>query len=593
MKTVALYARVSSEQQTQQATIDSQIAETKERAQNDGYTVLPGDIYSDDGYSGATLVRPALERLRDRVAEGAIDIVYVHSPDRLARRYAYQVLLLDEFSRHGAATVFVHGPAGESAEDQLLVQVQGMIAEYERAKIMERCRRGKLHQARQGSVNPLSGAPYGYLYISKTENEPARYEPIPHEAKVVRQIFEWLVYEQAAIAEIVRRLNKQGIATRRGAARWDRSTVWAILRNPAYMGKAAFGKTEAVERQSLLRPIRGKNPIPRRTKSTYRDRPPEEWIYIDVPAIVCNEVFEAAKGQLEQNQRLSQRNGRGKRYLLQGLVVCAKCGYAYYGKTVSRSAAKGKKKWAYYRCIGTDAYRFAGGRICQNKQVRVDQLDGYVWESVCSVLQEPQRVIEEWSRRDKSEGMLTEMRQCRDEAFQTLTTEERRLQRLLDAYEAGAIDLSDLTERGQCVRTRIERARRNLKEAEADLSSVVEIRAVAEHLEAFHERICHRLDQLDWLERRQVIRMIVARVEIDSEGATVVYKVPQGGGGTSSGGAENEANSGGGEESFHLCGRRDQPLTGEHLLALCIRSMDPCVASEECDRRGDRRSLWR
>ena len=190
MKTVALYARVSSEQQTQQATIDSQIAETKERAQNDGYTVLPGDIYSDDGYSGATLVRPALERLRDRVAEGAIDIVYVHSPDRLARRYAYQVLLLDEFSRHGAATVFVHGPAGESAEDQLLVQVQGMIAEYERAKIMERCRRGKLHQARQGSVNPLSGAPYGYLYISKTETEPARYEPIPHEAKVVRQIFE-------------------------------------------------------------------------------------------------------------------------------------------------------------------------------------------------------------------------------------------------------------------------------------------------------------------------------------------------------------------------------------------------------------------
>ena len=557
MKTVALYARVSSEQQAQQATIDSQITELKERSQNDGYTVLPNDVYADDGYSGATLVRPALERLRDRIAEGAIDIVYVHSPDRLARRYAYQVLLLDEFSRHDTSTVFVHGPAGETAEDQLLVQVQGMIAEYERAKIMERCRRGKLHQARQGLVNPLSGAPYGYLYVSKTESEPARYELLPGEARVVRQVFEWLVYEQTSIAEIVRRLNKQGVPTRRGATRWDRSTVWAMLHNPAYMGKAAFGKTEVVERRSLLRPIRGKNPVPRRAKSTYRDKPRDEWIYVDVPAIVSNEVFEAAKKQLEKNRRLSQRNGRGKRYLLQGLVVCAECGYAYYGKTVSRSAAKGKKKWAYYRCIGTDAYRFAGGRICQNKQVRVDQLDGYVWESVCSVLQEPKRVLEEWSRRDKTDGMLTEMRHHRDEAARSLNVEERRLQRLLDAYEAGAVELDDLTERSKRVRTRIERARRNLREAETELSSVVEIRAVADHLEAFRERIRRRLGELDWLEQRQVIRMVVSRVEIDPEGATVVYKIPKSSGGAPPADSEDEAGSGHGGESFHLCGRRD------------------------------------
>ena len=156
MKSIALYARVSSEQQAQQATVGSQIEALKRRATADGHVVLPNDIYVDDGFSGATLVRPALERLRDRAAERGLDVLYVHSPDRLARRYAYQVLLLEELSNWGVQVIFELGPSGQSAEDELLVQVQGMIAEYERAKIMERCRRGKLHRARQGMVNPLS-----------------------------------------------------------------------------------------------------------------------------------------------------------------------------------------------------------------------------------------------------------------------------------------------------------------------------------------------------------------------------------------------------------------------------------------------------
>ncbi len=139
MRTIALYARVSSEQQAQQATIESQIAALRQRAEADGHLVLPNDIYTDEGFSGATLIRPALERLRDRVAEGAVEMLYVHSPDRLARRYAYQVLLLDEFKSRGVQVVFLLGPSGQSAEDELLVQVQGMIAEYERAKILERC----------------------------------------------------------------------------------------------------------------------------------------------------------------------------------------------------------------------------------------------------------------------------------------------------------------------------------------------------------------------------------------------------------------------------------------------------------------------
>jgi site-specific DNA recombinase len=398
MRTVALYARVSSDQQAQQGTIDSQIAALRQRGEADGHRIAPDDVFVDDGYSGTTLVRPALDRLRDRISEGGVEILYVHSPDRLARRYAYQVLLLEEFTSQNVSVVFLTNPPAESAEGALLVQMQGMIAEYERARIIERCRRGKLHQARRGSTNPLSGAPYGYLYVRKTETEPARYEVLLHEAKIVRRIFEGLVHDQQSLGEIVRRLNADKIPTRRGAPRWDRSTVWAILRNPAYAGEAAYGKTEAAERRTLLRPIKGRSNIPRRRKSTFRDRPAEQWIHIPVPALVSREIFDAVAEQLARNRHRTQTSKRGERYLLQGLVVCTKCGYAFYGKPVSRSAAKGKKRnYVYYRCVGTDAYRFAGGRVCRNAQVRSDQLDDYVWSSVREVLQNPERMTSEWA----------------------------------------------------------------------------------------------------------------------------------------------------------------------------------------------------
>ena len=122
MKAIAIYARVSSEQQAQQATIESQVAALKERVVADGHLLLPQDLYLDEGFSVATLVRPALERLRDRIADGAIDRLYVHSPDRLARKYAYQVLLLDELRKQGVTVIFLNGPTGKTAEDELLVQ---------------------------------------------------------------------------------------------------------------------------------------------------------------------------------------------------------------------------------------------------------------------------------------------------------------------------------------------------------------------------------------------------------------------------------------------------------------------------------------
>ena len=174
---VALYARVSSEQQTQAKTIDSQVAALRERIAHDGGVLRPDHEFVDAGYSGSTLIRPALERLRDAVANGEVERVYVYAPDRLARKYAYQVMLVDEFQRAGVDLVFFNRELGQSPEDELLLQMQGMIAEYERAQMLERSRRGKRHKARQGSVNVLCGAPYGYRYITRAEGGgEARYE---------------------------------------------------------------------------------------------------------------------------------------------------------------------------------------------------------------------------------------------------------------------------------------------------------------------------------------------------------------------------------------------------------------------------------
>src|SRR3954451_5308254 len=243
---VGFYARVSGERQAKEDTIASQIEAVMKRVADDALECDPELRFVDDGYSGSILVRPGLERLRDQAAAGAIDRLYVLDPDRFSRKYAYQVLLIEELARCGVEVVFLRNPPGREPEQALLQQVQGIIAEYERAKIMERRRRGKQHAARRGSVNVLSGAPYGYRYISKHEGGgQARYQVIAEEARVVRRIFAWVGQERCSLGEVCRRLQRDGILTRTGKSAWDRSVIWAMLKNPAYQGTAAFGKTAA------------------------------------------------------------------------------------------------------------------------------------------------------------------------------------------------------------------------------------------------------------------------------------------------------------------------------------------------------------
>jgi site-specific DNA recombinase len=521
---VAIYARVSSEQPAEAQTIASQVAALRERVAAEGLVVPEAMQFLDDGYSGATLMRPALERLRDVIAAGAVDRVYVHSPDRLARKYAYQVVLVEEFRRAGVEVIFLNRALGQSPEDDLLLQVQGMIAEYERAKIIERHRRGKRHAARAGAVNVLSGAPYGYRYVAKyAGGGQARYEIIPDEARVVRQVFDWVGRDRQTIGEVCRRLTRAGEVTRTGKTVWDRSAVWGMLKNPAYTGTAAFGKTRQEPLRPRLRAQRGRPLQPRRAISTV-DVPREDWLPIPVPALVEPEVFAAVQAQLQENRRHARQSRRGALYLLQGLLQCHQCGYAFYGKRLSPSARKGKPRaYAYYRCLGTDAYRFGGERVCQNTPVRTDLVDLAVWQEVCTLLAHPERLAEEYRRRLQPESRATGT---------PLTAVEEQIgklrqgvARLIDSYADGLIDKGEFEPRILRLRQRLARLEEQRQQLAEEATRHTELQLIIGRLEDFAAKVRDGLEEADWASKRDLIRTLVKRVEVARDQVNIVFRI--------------------------------------------------------------------
>jgi site-specific DNA recombinase len=437
----AIYARVSSDRQKEQHTIASQTAALREYAQTHGYTVPPEWVFQDEGYSGALLVRPGLEALRDLAAAGQIRAALVYGPDRLSRKYAYQVLLAEELQRCGVALVFLQAPTGATPEDQLLVQFQGMIAEYERAQIAERCRRGKRHLAHQGAVNVLSGAPYGYRYRRKTETSAAYYEVLEAEAAIVRQVFALYTEAGRSINAIARWLNDARVPTRTGTAQWERSTVWGLLRNPAYAGHACYGKTTPHPRQRITRPLRQRTTWPSRN-SANRERPRADWIAIPVPALVSDTTFALAQEQLGQNKRHAPRRTI-EPTLLQGMLVCRQCGYALY-RTSTRTS---KQKLYYYRCLGSDRYRHLKGPACTNRPVRQDALDHLVWTEVLRVLDDPALIDAEIARRRAVARSADPLRTRSAELQREQARLEKSSERLLRAYQEGLATLEQLRQR--------------------------------------------------------------------------------------------------------------------------------------------------
>src|SRR6516162_2423453 len=521
---VGLYGRVSGDQQEKEGTIASQLEAVLQRIASDGLECEPELRFVDDGCSGYILTRPGLERLRDQSAAGAVDRLYVLDPDRLSRKYAYQVLLLEELTRCDVEVVFLKNPIGRGPEQDLLLQVQGMIAEYERAKIMERCRRGKQHAARRGSVNVLSGAPYGYRYVGKHEGGgEARYQVLAEEARAVRKIFDWVGQERCSIGEVCRRLRRDGIPTRTGKPAWDRATVWLLLKNPAYKGTAAFGKTRAgAFKPQRLRPQRRRPAHPRRPVSRV-DTSPEDQIFIDVPGLVSEDLFGAVGAQLEENRRRRRDRPGGGCYLLQGLVVCKRCGYGCYGKPTSRASARGKVPYAYYRCTGSDAYRFGGQRLCWNKQIRTDMLDAAVWEDVRCLLSEPERVRKEYERR--LQGSETRPNQEVQHLDKLVSNVKKMISRLIDAYGDGLLHKSEFEPRISAARERLAKLEAEYRQRIGEAAQEAELRLVIGQLEEFARRVSQGLKEPDWETRREVVRALVKKVEIDEQEVRIVYRV--------------------------------------------------------------------
>jgi site-specific DNA recombinase len=520
----AIYARVSSERQRQDETIQSQTVGLRELAAARGLLVSEDLVFEDEGFSGATLTRPALERLRDRAAEGAFEVLLCHAPDRLARRYAYQVLLLEELARVGVEVCFAKEPErGATAEDELLRQFQGMIAEYERAQIRERTRRGKLHRARTGHQAVLSCAPYGYRYVKKSEHSEGFWEIDEVQAQVVREVFDRYISDDVSIGELARWLTRRGVPTRTGKAVWDRSSVWGMLRNTAYRGQAAFGKTKTLERHGKpTRTTRARGERHGR-RPAREDQPAEKWTLIAVPAIVTDETFELAQARLAHNAHFAKRNTK-KPTLLQGILVCRECGYGCYRSTTRTT----NKRIYYYRCIGSDNYRHIGGRVCHSRPIRADELDGLVWDEVRRMLEDPALVRAEIDRRLQALRTEHPASRRREALQRDITRAEGSIARLIEAYQEQLISLDELRARMPALRKRQTTLQAQLDSLDAELHDAETYLQLADTLEGFLDRLANGLDQLTLAEQQRILRLVVREVLIggDDDTITIRHTIP-------------------------------------------------------------------
>ena len=512
----ALYARVSSEQQAAAGTIQSQIDALLARAAADQLTIDPELRFIDDGVSGATLIRPALEKLRDTAAAGAIDRLYVLCPDRLSRTYAHQMVLIDELMRCGVELVFVNHQLDKTPEGHLLLQVQGMIAEYERAKILERVRRGKLHRARAGEQSVMGRAPYGYRYLYGADLGAAHYNVHLPEASIVKQIFHRVGVERMSLRQVAKTLEKEGILSPMGKRRWSASTIEGMLNNPAYKGAAAYGKTTHGPMRKRLRPTRASRGIPRRGQSVYQV-PQEQWITINVPAIVEESLFERVAEQMLENRKRFRQRRSGAIHLLQGLLVCARCGYACCG-TTSRHHT-----YSYYRCAGSQPCRCDGKALCTDKAPRQDLLDEAVWNDVRQLLSDPARVQRELERRleGDDDGQQETSKNLKSQANKL----RRGIARLIDAYEQQLVDKSEFEPRIKAARQQLEHLEQQQKQQIDQQARQKELKLVIDNLLTFSERVTEGLDQADWQTRRQIITTLVKRVELEKEQIKIVYRV--------------------------------------------------------------------
>lgn len=491
------------------------------------------------------------------------------------------MLLLEELARAGVEVCFAKEPErGATAEDELLRQFQGMIAEYERAQIRERTRRGKLHRARTGHQAVMAGAPYGYRFVKKTEHSEGFWEIDAVEAEVVREVFRRYSEEGESIAGLARWLTEQGISTRTGKRVWDRSTVWGMLRNPAYCGQAAYGKTKVADRHGKPTRTTGRRGERRGRRQVRVDEPVEQWTFIPVPPLISEEQFALAQQRLSRNAHFAKRNTK-KPTLLQGILVCRECGYACY-RTSTRTT---NKRIYYYRCIGSDNYRHVGGRVCHSPPMRADELDALVWDEVRRLLEQPELVRAELDRRLQAARSEHPATRRREALGRDLTRAEGAINRLIEAYQEQLVSLEELRARMPALRKRQTTLRAQLDALETELHDAETYLKLAENLEGFLARLAAGLDQLSVEEQQRILRLVVREVLIggDDDTITIRHSIP--------------TPTGGPDGSYPLRGSSRLAAARKRLPPLRLRPLGRPVAAATgawgCDHRALRRRLRR
>jgi site-specific DNA recombinase len=510
---VVLYARVSTERQAERGTIGSQLAVLREQLSAAGHELI-GE-YVDDGHSGARLDRPGLDALRDAAEAGLFEAVWCLSPDRLARAYAYQVLVLDELARFGVTVHFTDAPqlAADDPQAVLLTQVQGVIAEYEKAKIAERYRRGKLFRARAGEITTWK-VPYGYRRIARsTASGPAHLEIYEPEAAVVRRIFT----ERASgttIRQICRQLNAEGVGSPTGRPTWGHSTVSRLLRNEAYIGRVYYNRTESTTAAGPAR-------RPRQVA-----RPREEWIPIDCPAIVTDEQFQAVARVAYDNSQWSPRRAEPGAFLLKGLVKCGVCGV---GTNCHKMRGRNGTWHRYYYCRNHDALR-AGGEEhrCPERNIRADALDAFVFDQVRAALLEPaillagEQAVTLTQPIPDDELLAAELARL-DRKIDNAAAEKRRL---VDLFQAGLIEMPELQRRSREVAIRHNELTTKRAALAAERTALARGNLLRRRVTDFAKQVHAVIDQLNREQRQHLMRLLIEAIHVSGSHVQIQLHIP-------------------------------------------------------------------
>jgi site-specific DNA recombinase len=510
----AVYARVSTTRQAQAQTIEQQLDRLRAAAAERGWELDGQHVYRDDGYSGARLGRPGLDRLRDHAALAGLDVVLVAAPDRLARNYVHQVLLVDELAGHGCRVEFLDRPVSDDPHDQLLLQIRGAVAEYERTLITERMRRGRQARLRAGTLLPWTRPPFGYRLDPDRPRDAAAVRVDPGEAVLVAQLFDWYLEPQATLYQLTARLAGLGVATPTGKPRWTVASVRGILRNPAYAGRALTNRTQPApasrRRPALLPAGRGESHAP---------RPEQDWIEVPVPQVVSTEIFAQVQAKLDTNRQSAARNTRHE-YLLRALVSCGACRLACTGRQLHPG-------YRYYLCRGrTDPLRAAEGRRCTARYIPAGQLDDLVWADLCALLTDPAHITRALNRAGGGAWLPQELQARQATIRQALGQLDRQQQRLLDAYLAEIITLAELQRKRQDLDRRHATLLTQQRQLDATAGQRLELQAIADGIERFCQTVRASLAAATFEQRRLLAELLIDRVIVTGDQVEIRYVLP-------------------------------------------------------------------